>query len=124
MNWGLWALLALLVLVLGRQFLAQRGVVNIPADEVKRRLEAREKLVVVDVREEHEYRAGHIPGAILVPLSRLEHESKKLKKDAELVLVCRSGNRSVTAYHKLKALGFANLKNMPGGMNRWTGKTQ
>lgn len=119
-----WALLALLLVVVARSLLARQGVVNISSAEVVQRLEAKEKLVVLDVREVGEFKSGHIPEAINVPLSSLAQGAAKLDPKAETVLVCRSGNRSVTAYNQLKKLGFENLKNMPGGMLAWPGKTK
>lgn len=116
-----WILFAFAALIAARWIWMRRGIVNIPPAEVQRRLDQKEKIVVVDVREAGEYRSGHIPGALLVSLSSLATGAAKLQREAETVLVCASGNRSVTAYHRLKALGFTNLRNMPGGMSAWRG---
>ncbi len=76
-------------------------------------------VVIVDVREVDEYEAGHIPGALLIPLSELEKRVKDVPRDAEVILVCRSGNRSQQAYTFLRQQGLTNVHNMPGGMKAW-----
>lgn len=101
----------------------RRGVVSQSATDVHGRREAGENLVIVDVRESNEFRSGRIPGAVSVPLSNLDSLAKNLDPRAKIVLVCASGNRSVTAYHKLKAKGFTDLINMSGGMSAWRGPT-
>lgn len=123
MSTGTWILLLLILVLVGRALWRRRGMVNISADELHQRLQRREKLTVVDVREPDEFRSGHIPGAVNVPLSQLESGAKKLEPEAETVLICRSGSRSATAFHRLKRMGFTDLKNMPGGMLAWPGKS-
>ncbi len=77
-------------------------------------------VTIVDVREVDEYKAGHIPGALLIPLSELEQRVKDVPRDTQVILVCRSGNRSAQAYAYLRQQGFANVHNMLGGMRAWT----
>lgn len=124
MSTATWVLLLLLAALVGRALWQRRGLVNLSAAELHRRLEQRERLIVVDVREPEEFRAGHIPGAINVPLSRLESGAEKLDRSAATVLICRSGNRSVTAFQRLKRMGFTDLRNVPGGMLAWPGKSR
>lgn len=119
-----WALLGAAVFLLVLNAWRRRGVVSVSASDVQRRLEAGEKLVVVDVREPGEFRSGHIPGAISAPLSELSRQAPKVNPEAEVVLVCASGNRSVTAYHVLKGKGFQKLLNLSGGMSAWRGKVR
>ncbi len=76
-------------------------------------------VVIVDVRELDEYQAGHIPGAVLIPLGQLPKRLQEVPRDTEVILVCRSGNRSHQAYAYLRDQGFTNVHNMPGGMNAW-----
>lgn len=121
-NWLLVALLALVALGIGRMLWRRRGVTTMAANEVQRRLSAKEKLVIVDVREPGEYRSGHIPGAVSVPLSNLDQAAAKLDPGAETVLVCASGIRSSAAFRRLKAKGFTRLHSMPGGMLLWRGR--
>lgn len=76
-------------------------------------------VTIVDVRERDEYNAGHIPGALLIPLSELPQRLKDMPRDTEVILVCRSGNRSQQAYDYLKQQGFTNIHNLVGGMRAW-----
>lgn len=94
---------------------------NITADEVKRRLQAGERLNLIDVREEEEFASGRIPGSRSVPLSRLPLVWQDLDLNQEAILICRSGNRSGQACEYLSAQGFSRLYNMEGGLLNWTG---
>jgi len=78
------------------------------------------EVVIVDVREDSEYKAGHIPGAQLIPLGELPDRLNDVPRDETVVLVCRSGNRSAQAHQFLLDQGFTNVHNMKGGMNDWT----
>lgn len=77
-----------------------------------------ERARLIDVREPSEFTGelGHIPGAELVPLATVVDAAKDWDRDANLVLVCRSGARSSRAAEALARLGFKNLKNLRGGM--------
>mgnify|MGYP003379332655 CR=1 FL=1 len=79
---------------------------------------AKGKVRMVDVREPDEYvgELGHIEGAELVPLATVETKAAAWDRDAELVLVCRSGGRSGRAAAALAKMGFTKLVNMAGGM--------
>ncbi|MBO5079244.1 MAG: rhodanese-like domain-containing protein, partial [Oscillospiraceae bacterium] len=70
--------------------------VNITAEEAKRIMDSQEGYIILDVREQDEYDAGHIPGAILIPYTQIEEKAEKVLTDKEqLILVyCRSGRRS------------------------------
>jgi rhodanese-related sulfurtransferase len=74
---------------------------------------------VLDVREINEWEDGHIPGATLIPLGELESRMNEIPKDQEVVIVCRSGNRSAQARDILKQADFTNITSMAGGMNQW-----
>jgi len=77
------------------------------------------QFVLVDVRQPEEYRAGHIPGAILIPLGELEARHDELEKDNKIVIYCRSGHRSMGAAILLCGLGFKDVYTMDGGMLDW-----
>ena len=87
------------------------------------RLVNRENAQVVDVREDREWREGHIPGAIHLPLSQLDKDLDRLapyrEQEKPLVLVCRSGSRSVTAAVRLRRAGFDSVYNLSGGATAW-----
>jgi len=97
---------------------------NITVEELKARRDAGEKLNIIDVREPHEYAEFNI-GAPLIPLGKIQamqiDEIEDLK-DEELIMYCRSGNRSGQACLFLDAMGFKNTKNLVGGMLDWQEK--
>lgn len=92
-------------------------------EELGKKLETNENIVVLDVREGAEYAFNHIPNAISIPLGELEDRLSELNTDDEIYVVCRTGNRSDLASQKLAEKGFANVKNVVPGMSVWTGKT-
>jgi rhodanese-related sulfurtransferase len=75
--------------------------------------------LVLDVREPDEWAAGHIPGATHIPLGDLEARAGELPKDRNIVVVCRSGNRSAQGRDILLGAGFPAVTSMAGGMNDW-----
>ena len=94
---------------------------NITPEEVKKRLDAGEKLNIVDVREPHENADFNI-GGTLIPLGNiLSMQIDELEdlKDKEVICYCRSGNRSGQACMFLDAMGFKNTKNLVGGLLAW-----
>lgn len=114
-------LVALLAFLVGRTLWLRRGIIDLPAFELQQRLAKKEKIMIIDVREPWEFKQGHIPQAMSAPIASLREKAGRLDKAAEVVLVCASGNRSRVAFHQLKSLGFANLRNLPGGMSAWNG---
>ena len=90
--------------------------------DVKQRLDVGETLNIVDVREESEYAAGHVPGAVHLGKGVIERdvEAKFPAPDAELVLYCGGGFRSVLAADNLQKMGYRNVISMDGGWRGWT----
>ena len=86
-------------------------------------MEREENYIILDVRTEPEYQAGHIPGAILLPNESIgAGEPPQLPDRDQLILVyCRSGNRSKQASDKLAKLGYTNIVEF-GGINSWPGE--
>ena len=97
---------------------------NITVEEVKKRMDAGEKLNLVDVREPYENAEFNI-GGVLLPLGDIQamavDEIEDLKEE-EVICYCRSGNRSGQACMILEMMGFANTKNLTGGMVAWQDK--
>ncbi len=79
--------------------------------------------VIVDVRRQDEYDAGHIPGAILIPNESIGNERPEELPDPDQVILiyCRSGNRSKQAAQKLADMGYTNVYEF-GGISTWTGE--
>jgi rhodanese-related sulfurtransferase len=97
---------------------------NITVEEVKKRMDAGEKLNLVDVREPNENAEFNI-GGILLPLGDIQAmmiDDIEPLKDEEVILYCRSGNRSGQAAMTLEMMGFTNTKNLTGGMLAWQEK--
>jgi len=90
-------------------------------EELENKLNGKENIVILDVREEAEYVFNHIPTAISIPLGELESRLSELKMDDEIYVVCRTGNRSDLAAQKLAEKGFTNVINVVPGMSEWTG---
>lgn len=88
-------------------------------EDVKREMEDKLPIRIVDVRFEDEYIEGHLPNALLIPLPELEIKAPKvLNKDDILYVYCRSGQRSQKAVSKLQQLGYTNVFNI-GGIIHW-----
>ena len=97
---------------------------NITVEEVKQRIDGGEELNLVDVREPHEHEEFNIGGK-LVPLGEIramQVDELEDLKDQEVIVYCRSGNRSGQAAMILETMGFQNVKNLVGGMLAWQEK--
>ena len=93
---------------------------QMPVDELRAELhEERPGLQVVDVRRSGEYSAGHVPGAVSIPLERLEAESPRLDAGRPTVVICAGGFRSSAGTALLRRAGFADLYNVVGGTSAW-----
>ncbi len=96
------------------------GLAEISAKELKHKIDSKEKFVLVDVREPHEYQIAKIPGSKLIPLGEVMQRAKELDTADDIVVHCRSGARSAKAIQELKKLGFKRLKNLKGGILAWS----
>ena len=80
-----------------------------------------QEVVILDVREQHEYDIGHIPGAVLLPVGTIAEDTAAAvinELDTVVLVYCRSGNRSKTASQALVDLGYTNVYEF-GGINDW-----
>lgn len=94
---------------------------SITADQLKARIDAGENLHIIDVREPHENLEFNI-GGTLVPLGKIQSmqlDELEEYKNQELIMYCRSGNRSGQAALMLEMAGFTNVVNLTGGMLNW-----
>lgn len=74
---------------------------------------------ILDVRQPEEWNEAHIPDSTLIPLDQLPNRINELPKDQEIVVVCRSGNRSAQGRDILLEAGFTRVTSMADGLNRW-----
>jgi rhodanese-related sulfurtransferase len=95
------------------------GCQTISIEELKSELFSPRPVKIVDVREVEEYRAGHIEGSMLIPLGILPHRVDELNQQEDVVLVCRSGNRSEQACNILRERGFHRVRSLSGGLSAW-----
>jgi rhodanese-related sulfurtransferase len=88
----------------------------------KKKLDAGEKIILVDVREESEWARGHIPNAIHLGKGIIERDIEKAipEKGATVVLYCGGGFRSALAADNLQRMGYSNVISMDGGWRDWT----
>ena len=100
-----------------------RSYAQISQEEAMRMMQEDDGHVIVDVRRQDEYDAGHIPGAILIPNDTIGSDSPEALPDYDQIILvyCRSGNRSKQASEKLAAMGYKNVYEF-GGINSWTGE--
>jgi rhodanese-related sulfurtransferase len=94
------------------------GSSGLNAADAKARIDSKQPLVILDVRQPDEYRAGHIAGAKLIPLNELPRRVSELPEDTDILCVCRSGSRSGTAVGQLTRAGYTAI-NLQGGMISW-----
>jgi rhodanese-related sulfurtransferase len=96
-----------------------RGVKDINVHEAQALINR--GVFVLDVREPHEYEAGHVAGAKLIPLGSLSGRVGELKslQEQDLVIICRGGKRSATACWQLAQAGFNKTYNVAGGIIAW-----
>ena len=90
--------------------------------DIKRRLDTRDKITLVDVREESEWAQGHLPGAVHLGKGVIERDVEQAfpDKTAPLVLYCGGGYRSALAADNLQKMGYTNVISMDGGWRGWT----
>lgn len=94
------------------------SVQNLTAEELNEKIKFGKHPLILDVRQPNEFRSGHISGAKLIPLNELYGKMGTLSKSREIVCICASGNRSLSASRILAKEGFT-VYNMKGGMLAW-----
>ncbi len=94
---------------------------QVSLEDLKERLEASDDLILVDVREQDEWRQGHVPGALHIPRGFLEMQagSRLPDRDAKIVTICAGGIRSAFAAKVLLDLGYTNVESANPGFNEW-----
>ena len=102
---------------------AKKHVKETDVHALKKRLDAGETLLIVDVREDNEWANGHVPGAIHMARGIIERdiEAKVADKGAEILLYCGGGFRSALSAESLQKMGYTNVVSVDGGWRGWTG---
>lgn len=98
---------------------AEQSPWDIEPAELKRRLESGENLIVLDVREPHEFEICNLNGT-LIPLGELADRHGELDRSTPIVVHCKMGGRSAKAVQLLRDLGYRDVSNLNGGINRWS----
>jgi rhodanese-related sulfurtransferase len=102
----------------------RKRIREVTIDEVKAKLDRREKFLLIDVREESEYAADHLPGAVHLGKGIIERdvEARVPDQDTPMVLYCGGGFRSALAADNLQKMGYTQVLSMDGGIRGWREK--
>ena len=102
---------------------AKKRVKETNVADMKRRMDAGEKIALVDVREESEWAQGHLPGAMHLGKGIIERDIEQRVPDtgAKIVLYCGGGFRSALTADNLQKMGYTNVESMDGGWKGWIG---
>jgi len=93
---------------------------EISAPELKERRDRGDRLQVVDVREDWELQLARLPDVLHVPMNQLPARLSELSRDAETIVMCHEGGRSLRVAHFLVNQGFTNVANLTGGIAAWS----
>lgn len=92
---------------------------EITPQELKARLDQREPLVLLDVRQDWETKLCRLEGATHIPIEEIEYRTAELNPEDEIVVVCHQGIRSAAVSEYLRQLGFPKVRNLVGGLDLW-----
>jgi rhodanese-related sulfurtransferase len=123
-NLWIWGIVALIVIGISAVWMRSRGTaeaVSYPREiSVEEAVAKRDSgAFLLDVRQPEEWNEFHVPDSTLIPLGELASRAQELPKDEEIVIVCRSGNRSAQARDILLDAGFTQVTSMAGGLTQW-----
>lgn len=102
--------------------ISEAEVLDLPVEldvQTTAAIQGRNDVILIDVREQWEYDEGHIPDITLIPMSEITTRMNEIPTDKEVVVTCRSGNRSHQVTELLQQNGFENVHNMQGGILAW-----
>lgn len=101
--------------------IAKQNINQLTVADVAKKLEKRVDFLLIDVREDREFEADHLPGAIHLGKGILERDIEKMisNKERELVLYCGGGFRSALAAESIQRMGYSNVWSMDGGYKGW-----
>ena len=123
-NLWIWGAVAVFMLALAGVWLASQGTTE--SSSYPREVSVEEAVAkrdagafILDVRQPEEWNEFHVPDSTLIPLAELASRVDELPKDQEIVIVCRSGNRSAQGRDILLNAGFTQVTSMAGGLTQW-----
>jgi len=87
---------------------------------LKQMMDEEQDFVLLDVREQHEYKMAHIEGTKLIPIGQIPHRVAELNPYDEIVVYCHHGIRSLDATYLLQQIGFKRVSSLVGGIDRWS----
>ena len=97
-----------------------RADYEITAEQLRQKMDAGERFVLLDVRRSDEVAAAALPQAIHIPIEEIEERTGELDADAETVVLCHHGVRSLSVTVYLRNLGFRDVTSLAGGIDRWS----
>ncbi|OGL19669.1 MAG: hypothetical protein A3F92_06840 [Candidatus Rokubacteria bacterium RIFCSPLOWO2_12_FULL_71_22] len=92
---------------------------EIRPEELKTRLEGRDRPLLLDVRQDWETKLCRLENAIHIPIEEIEVRVEELDPESEIVVYCHQGVRSAAVADYLRQLGFKNVRNLVGGLEHW-----
>lgn len=95
------------------------GIPSTSVTDARAQLQSAAAPLLIDVREPHEFAAGHAPGALNVPLGDVARWAETQPKNQPTLVICQSGRRSLSASNTLQDLGFTAITNVAGGTSEW-----
>lgn len=100
--------------------MAKKVFASIDPIEVKKKMDKKEDIVILDVRDEREFKKGHLKNAVHIPVFQLKGRLKELDPTKETIVYCQSGFRSRTGSNILVSAGFRKIRYMAGGFQGWS----
>ena len=100
---------------------AESKIKQISIDEMKKKIDSGQNFILIDVRTEKEYLAGHIKNAVWIPSGKVRFATQKITRDpkVEMILYCRARGQSALSVYALNEIGYENVLNLDGGFQKW-----
>ncbi|WP_411727223.1 rhodanese-like domain-containing protein [Methyloglobulus sp.] len=95
-------------------------ITQLSATELKNKIQDKEQIFLLDVREPFEFAHAHIAESVLIPLNQIPQRLRELDVNKEIVLICHHGIRSMQAANFLVQVGFKQVSNLVGGIDAWS----
>jgi rhodanese-related sulfurtransferase len=93
---------------------------QLSATELKAKIDNQEALLLLDVREPHEFKYAQIANSVLIPLNQISQRCNELDKQQAIIVICHHGVRSQQAAYYLEQEGFTDISNLQGGIDAWS----